>query len=185
MSTRTRLKRTLAVLGLLIPAVIADASRPVIAAEPNKDAVMAAMRTLNFVSLPAGSSVEAAITYDPSSDQSRSQAIALEGMLGSELRAGRIMIRVQKIPVTELQKATGLAVIILTDDLDAHFDKIERKAISGKILNVSFGMKCVEMKKCTMGVQTQPNVEIFVSEEAAASAGINFSAAFLLMANVL
>ena len=150
------------------------------AAEITPADVMVAGRAIGFVQKFSGGDLRLGIVYAPESAQSLQQANELQAMLGSQFRAGSIVLRPFLVRVDQVSTANA-SLFFLTEGLGAAAARVASASRDRKIPCITFDLTHVRGGNCTIGVQSRPRVDVFVNKKAAAESGTVFSSVFRLM----
>lgn len=143
--------------------------------------VQVAARTFGFLATKPTGSLTLAIVYAPAIADSKAEADALSGLLGSGLAAGGVTLVPSLVPVDQLAKLAGAGAVFVTAGLSAHQDAVFAAAKAAKLLTMATDMGCVQSGKCVLGVRAEPKVQIVVNKAAAEACQIGFQPAFRMM----
>ena len=174
MSLRRRpaLRWLLAALGLAL------VSRP--AAAVTRDDVVVAARALGFVEHPLKGDISVGIVFNPSNASSSQDADTLQKLLSSGLRVGNLTLKPVPIKLENLE-LSNVQLIFLTDGMGADATRVSAAAQAKKIPCVTVDLDQIQSGRCTVGVRSQPKVEILVNRANAATTGVVFSPVFRMM----
>ena len=166
------------ILGLIIVVALGlpGASRARVTA---KD-VQVAARVLYFTATPFTGVVKLGIVYDPAIATSAADKQALSGILGTGLVVGSVTLVPVLVPLNKLNSTT-VDVLFLTAGLGSVAAEVGTRAAAAKILCITTDLAATKAGYCAVSVQSDPKVQITINDAAAASSGVSFAAAFLLM----
>lgn len=138
-------------------------------------------RILNFIEDIEKGPVKVAIIYDEASAQSVSDAHDLEKLLsGKGLMAGQYTLMPEMVDVNHLDQIdTNLAYVSL--GMHDSFGKIADVAATKHIFTFTKDFSCLEEQKCVLALETQPDVKIEISDDAAVRSGLAFGMALRMM----
>ncbi len=138
-----------------------------------------AARALSFMERPLAGSVRVGILYSPGSPRSVREAEALRDLLGSGLKAGKLVL---KPSLVSIHDAAAAKVDLFF--LAGFVGSVEANAarISGlQVPCVTTDIAQVEGGACLMGVRSSPKVQIMINRAAAKDSGIAFATVFRVM----
>jgi len=137
-------------------------------------------RMFKFVQSSAGKSTVLVV------DNGGGDATAISDYLAKNPKLGNTNVTAQLISGAELASVSGdIAAIIVPDSAGDSFASVNEAAKRLGTIAVSTGKKCVETSKCTLGIETDPRIQIYVSRSARQAHGVQFNPAFLVMAKEL
>jgi hypothetical protein len=125
---------------------------------------------------PTGGNIAVVFAHDDAA--SRQDAEAILALLGDGLRSGGALLRPMLRDSTSLG-AGGFTVLIAAEG--ANGEALLAASRANHALCVTGDLAAVQAGLCTMAIRSQPRVEAMISHAAAATAGIEFIAAFRLM----
>ncbi len=85
------------------------------------------------------------------------------------------------VDVRDLDEASSLRAAIVADRMKPHYDTLAEFGRRTRTLVLSSDLDCVRAGKCTVGIASNPRVEVIVSSQQAQASGIQFSEAFRMM----
>jgi hypothetical protein len=85
------------------------------------------------------------------------------------------------IDIRDLEDADGLRVLIVADRMKPYYDILADFGRHTHTLVLSSDLDCARRGKCTVGIASDPRVEVIVNSEQARASGIQFSEAFRMM----
>ena len=140
-----------------------------------------AARIFSFVEAIDIGTVELAIIYDKTRISSVTDATKLNKLLSTEgLVAGQYTLVPNMIDITDLNKIdTNLAYVSL--DMQDSFEKIADMAEMKHIFTFTKDFECLIAQKCVLALETQPDVKIEISDDAAVRSGLAFGMALRMM----
>ena len=138
-------------------------------------------RVLNFIENIEKGPVKVAIIYDETSEQSVSDAQSLAKLLSDEgLLAGQYTLIPEMVKMQNLDQInTNLAYVSL--GMKGNFGKIADIAATKNIFTFTKDFACLEEQKCVLALETQPDVKIEISDDAAVRSGLAFGMALRMM----
>jgi ABC-type uncharacterized transport system substrate-binding protein len=137
-------------------------------------------RALSFMSRPLSGDVSVGIAYAPGNSQSAHEAATVQKILSGGLRVGNLSLKPVPLPAGDLGGAK-VDVLFLTAGLNSEAQAIVAASRARHIPCVTTDLAQVKSGICTMGVRSQPRVEILVNRAAAAADGTAFSTVFRMM----
>jgi hypothetical protein len=150
------------------------------AAEVTQTDLLVAGRAIGFMDNLKRGDVRVGIVYDPGVAQSAQQASELNAMMGAGLHIGSLVLRPVMLPIGRLGSDNS-DLFFLTEGLGAEAAKVGRASRAHKISCITFDLTQVHNGNCTMGVQTQPKIEVFVNRAAARESGTDLAGVFRIM----
>jgi hypothetical protein len=143
--------------------------------------VQVAARALSFVADPLRGTVRVGIVYAASNPKSTREAQSLRKILANGLRIGTL----------ELQPVLVEASAVANADVDLFFlteyitpteaPQLFSPGSGQQTLCITTDISQVRNGICTMGVRSQPKVEVFVNRAVAEASDITFSTVFRVM----
>jgi len=162
-----------------LPALgLALASGP--AGAVTRDDVIVAARALGFIEHPLKGDITVGIVFDASNASSSQEADVLRKLLGDGLRVGNLTLKPVATRIEKLE-LSNVQLVFLTSGIGADAAKAAAAAQSKKIPCVTVDLAQVQNGLCTVGVRSQPKVEILVNRANAAATGVVFSPVFRMM----
>lgn len=134
-------------------------------------------RAASFLLPPPGDGT-VAIVYRDGDAASRQDAGAIAAALSGGLAAGSARLRPRLVASTAFTGGDAALVIAADGASDANLAAALRTA---HLLCVTGDLDAVRQGLCTMGITTQPRVEIWLNHATAAMDGIDFAVAFRMM----
>ncbi|WP_374763043.1 hypothetical protein [Yunchengibacter salinarum] len=175
-SRRDSVKR--AGLALALLAALPFVAGAAWAAVTAKD-IQVAARSIAFMQNPPTGAVRAVVVFEAGNADSKAAAEVVAAQVADNPKAGKATL---EPVVAAADSVAGAAVVFIPDGLSAAAsDKAGAAAKAAGIPTIGFGETCVRAGHCVVGISTTPKVTILINKAAAASAGIGFSAAFLMM----
>ncbi len=164
---------------LLLPLALALSSVPGAAAITQNE-LMVAARAIGFIEGLRSGPIVVGIVYAPQVAQSLQQARELQALLGNGLRVGNVILKPIMLPLGEASRS-DVGLFFLTEGVGAGSQEIGRVSRSRKIPCVTFDIPQVRAGTCTLGVRTNPRIEILVNRAAATASATEFSGVFRIM----
>jgi hypothetical protein len=119
------------------------------------------------------------IVVAPESPQSVHDGNQLKAIFGTELRVGDDVLKPVMLRIDQVANADA-GLFFLTEGLGAA-SGVASVSKGRKIPCIIFDLAQGRSGACTIGVQSQPKIEIFVNHKAAAESNTVFSSVFRLM----
>lgn len=138
-------------------------------------------KAIGFLKTTPSGDLNVAIVYDPGNAASKSDADALNGILGAGLSEKGVNYKPVMVEASNLSAISSAGVVYVAAGMGAQQAAIGGAAKSAKVISVSSDKSCVESGNCTMYVASSPKVEIVVNKGAAEAAGVEFQSAFKMM----
>jgi hypothetical protein len=138
-------------------------------------------RTLGFVGDGVNGVVVVGIVVSATDPDSRRDADAICGIIGTDLPAGRVRLQVRLIPLEQLAVVTGVAALYVTSGLAANMETISKTAQRLHVPTISADMGCVQSRGCIIGFSTEPTVQIVIDKSSAERTGVHFMQAFRML----
>jgi hypothetical protein len=182
-----RLKRACRHCGLFIAAVMIlhCLAAPARADDITPKDLQVIGRTLGFVEDATTGTLELGIVYVRNEPDSVRQAKTMQQMLGDGLSAGKLVLHPRLVAADELASLDHIGALFIVPAA-AHVAAVA--AAAAKRLHVptlSTDVACAEAGQCVLAFRSDPSVEIVMSREAAAVAGVRFTPAFRMLVRQL
>ena len=155
------------------------------AAEVTQKDIQVLGRALGFVTSGVGASSTIVIVYDPAVPASVQEAAAVQGFVGTGLKAGSRSLSARLAKLDELPGLTDVAALYLTSGLGPAAAKVGDAARAFRVPCGTTDLAQVQNGACTIYVTTAPKIEISVNKSVAAAEGVTFDDAFRLMIHEL
>lgn len=170
-------------MGLALALAIAAAAlAPAKASSLTQKDVQILVKAIGFLEPPPAGAGTVAIAYDPANPASKQDAEAIAGYFGEGLKAGSAVLKSKVVEVGQLAAGGFVAIVAASG---AKLDQIAAAARSQHVACVTADAAAVQAGQCVMSVKSDPKVEILINRSAAASNGIAFGSAFMLMAHAI
>jgi hypothetical protein len=166
--------------GIALPALLAANSTVAAADFSAKDGQVLG-RTLGFVGDGMNGVVVVGIVVSATDPDSRRDADAICGIIGTDLPAGRVRLQVRLIPLEQLAVVTGVAALYVTSGLAANMETISKTAQRLHVPTIPADMACVQSRGCIIGFSTEPTVQIVIDKSSAERTGVHFMQAFRML----
>lgn len=138
-------------------------------------------KAVSFMNSGPSGDVSVLIVYDGGNAASKSDADALNGILGGGLSEKGNTYKPVMTDVSSLGSVPAGSVVYVANGMSAHHKKIGDAAKAAGVLAVSSDRACVDAGACSMFVSSSPKVEIVLNKSAVDGAKIEFQAAFKMM----
>jgi hypothetical protein len=139
-------------------------------------------KAIGFLEPPPSGAATVAIAYDPADPASKQDADAIAGYFGDGLKAGAAVL---KPKVTEVGQLGGGGFVAVVAASGVKIDQVSKAAQALHVACITSDAAAVQAGQCVMSVKSEPKVEIQISRAAAASSGVAFGSAFMLMAHAI
>jgi len=139
-------------------------------------------KALQFLDPPLTGEAVVAIVYAAGDPDSRRDAEALAAEIGSSLRVGGATLTPMVVDLAALA-STRFSLVIMATGADSAM--VSEAASAQHALCVTADLAAVRAGTCTMAIQSDRRVEIFINREAAIRAGLTFATAFRIMVHEL
>jgi len=150
------------------------------AAEVTETDLLVAGRAIGFIDNLKRGDLRVGIVYDPGVAQSAQQASELSTMMGGGLRIGNLVLKPVMLPIGKLG-GDNSDLFFLTEGAGAEAANVGRASRARKIPCITYDLAQVRNANCTIGVQTQPKIEVFVNRAAAQDSGTDLAGVFRIM----
>jgi hypothetical protein len=168
---------------LILSFVLLAVGGPAIAEITQTD-VLVVGRAMGFVEGFGGRTVRMGIVFAAGSPQSVQEANELKTILGNQFRVGNNVL----VPVllrSDQVIDTDVGMFFLTGGIGAAAEKVATASKERKIPCITFDLAQVRNGTCTLGVQSQPKIDVFINRHAAAQSNTVLSSVFRLMVHEL
>lgn len=165
--------RLLSVLACLISPMFGEAATL-------KD-IKIAIHVIDFVSNPPAGRNIVGVVYDPHFHESAEDGQSILESLTQALPHDPSSPKPQLIDIKDLDEAPGVRALIVTDHMKNFYEKLSIYGRHSGTLILSTDLDCVRGAKCTVGIASNPRVEVIVSTQQAKESNILFSEAFRMM----
>ena len=143
--------------------------------------VKVGIRVLDFVSGRLDGHPSLGIFYDPQNLASVADAQSIETWFGTgAVGTGNAWTPVL-LDVRRLAELPALPAAILADGTERFSDGVADYASRHATLTITTDLACVRAAKCTVGITSQPRVEVILSRQASHQAGLSFPESFRMM----
>ena len=139
------------------------------------------IHVIDFVTNAPSGRAGIAIAYDPRVKESLEDAQLILESLSSpslHLAAG---LKPALVDIRDLEEASSLRAVIVADRMKPYYDTLAEFGRRTRTLVLSSDLDCARAGKCTVGIASNPRVEVIVSSQQAQASGIQFSEAFRMM----
>lgn len=150
-------------------------------ARVTQDDVQVAVRALSFLERPPSGDLRLAIVYAADSPQSVKAADDLRRMLGSSQRAGNLVLLPSLVRTDQLAGVRADALFLTEGVGPEAARQVKAAAQGGRIPCLTVDLDQVRNGVCTVGVSSNPRVQVFVNRALAAASGLSFSTMFRIM----
>ena len=150
------------------------------AAQVTQTDLLVAGRAIGFIDNLKRGDVRVGIVYDPNIAQSAQQASELDTGMSDGLHIGNLVLKPVLLPIGKLGSDNS-DLYFLTEGVGAEAAKVGHASRARKISCITFDLAQVRNANCTIGVQTQPKIEVFVNRAAAQESGTDLAGVFRIM----
>ncbi len=154
---------------------------PLIAEAATLKDVKIGLHVIDFVSNPPAGRNIIGVVYDGRNKESADDAQSIFEFLTASLPRGATAAKPQLVDIKDLEEKSGLRAIMIADHMRASYDKLAAYGRRTGTLLLSTDLDCVRAAKCTVGIASNPRVEVVVSTQQAQASLIQFSEAFRMM----
>jgi hypothetical protein len=138
-------------------------------------------RTLGFVEDAEPGSLELGIVYAPDEPETMRQAKAIQALIGGGMLAGKLMLHPKLVAADELVKLEHIGALFIVPGAPSIVPAAVAAAQRLHVPTLSTDMSYAEAGQCVLGIHSAPTVEIVLSRDAAAGAGVRFTPAFRML----
>lgn len=139
------------------------------------------IHVIDFVTNAPSGRAGIGIVYDPRAKESLEDAqLILESLSSSSLHLAAGFKAVM-IDIRDIEEASSLRAVIVADRMKPYYDTLADYGRRTRTLVLSSDLDCARAGKCTVGIASNPRVEVIVSSQQAQASGIQFSEAFRMM----
>ena len=149
-------------------------------AQVTRTDVLVAARAIGFISKFGQGDLRVGIVVAPESAPSVQEGNQLKAIFGAELAIGDNVLKPVMLRSDQVANA-DVMLFFLTEGAGAAGSSVTSASKLRKIPCITFDLAQVKSGACTIGVQSQPKIEIFVNRKAAAESNTVFSSVFRLM----
>ncbi len=150
------------------------------AAQVTQTDLLVAGRAIGFIDNLKRGDVSIGIVYDPAIAQSAQQASELNAMMGNGLHIGNLVLKPVMLPIGKLG-GDNSDLFFLTEGVGGEAARVGHASRARKISCITFDLAQVRNGNCTIGVQTQPKIQVFVNRAAAQESGTDLAGVFRIM----
>lgn len=137
-------------------------------------------RALSFMESPPSGNVRIGIVYSSDDARTRRQAEATAEMLDGGMRVGNISLEAALVAIEDAADA-DVDFFFVLDSFRGELDEIAAASSKRRLPCVTTDIDRVREGACTLGVRSQPKVEILVNRTMAEKTGARFATAFRMM----
>jgi hypothetical protein len=138
-------------------------------------------RTLGFVGDGITGPAVVGIVFAPADPASRREAELIQAVIGDDLPAGRVRLRVRLVPTGQLAEVNGIQALYVTAGLAGSMDLVFGAAQRLHVPTISADIGCVQSNACVVGFSSEPTVQIVIDRGAAERTGVRFVQAFRML----
>jgi len=138
-------------------------------------------RTLGFMEDKSMGTMDLGIVYAPGNAESVRQAEAMQGLFGGGVAAGKLVLRARLVAIADLGTVTHVGALFIVPAAAQDAASVMAAADRLHIPTISTDVGCAEAGTCVLAFHSEPTVEVFLSRNAAAGAGVRFTAAFRML----
>lgn len=141
---------------------------------------LVAARAIGFIDSLRPGALNVGIVYLPGNAQSEQQARELAAFMGEGRRVGHFTLKPVLLPIDQISKR-GVGMFLLTGAVGQDAKKVASVSRSRKLPCITYDLAQVRAGNCTMGVRTEPRIEVLVNRASAAASGTVFAAVFRML----
>lgn len=149
-------------------------------AEVTQNELQIVGRVLSFFKRPLTGDVSVGIVYSADNAQSVREAESLQRLLGNGLKVGNVTLKPSLVKATDVARAS-VGLFFLMPGLGADAKPVAAASEAKHIPCITTDLAEVRSGACSMGVRSQPKIEILVNRGAADASHTEFSAVFRMM----
>ena len=168
---------------LVAPILVAATLLPVAsqAASLSAKDVLIIKKVFGFLDPPLIGGV-VAVLYDPGNAASQEDATEIATLFGSGLTTSGTL-KAEAVPASALGHGGSYAAIILAAGVAG--DVLAPVVRASRLLCITADLRQVQAGNCILAVRSEPQVDIVLNRQSAASAGIGFATAFRMLVHEL
>jgi hypothetical protein len=138
-------------------------------------------RALTFLENGPTGKATLGVVFDPSKPASVAEKNAVMAAIGGGYAAGALTLVGKPVEAGDVAGVSGVQALFVTGGVN--YAAVGAAAKAKKLIAIGSDPACVRSGGCTMGVSTDPKVDITVNRATAAAVGASFKAAFRMMIN--
>lgn len=142
--------------------------------------LLIAARALSFMQNPPAGQIRVGIVYAPGVPRSVDEADSLQQILSGGLRVGNLIMVPVKLRIDDLAGA-GVQLFLLTEYVGGDGARVAAATRAKRIPCITVDIPAVQNGFCTMGVRSDPRIEIIINRAAAVNSGVSFAAVFRML----
>ncbi len=139
------------------------------------------LHVIDFVTNAPPGRTGIAIVYDPRIKESLEDAQAIFEALSAPSQHLPAALKPQLIDVREIDEASRMRAVFVADHMKVHYEALAEFGRRSRMLVLSADLDCVRAGRCTVGIGSNPRVEVIVNSQQAQASDIQFSEAFRMM----
>jgi len=141
---------------------------------------LVAARAIGFIDSLRPGALNVGVVYAPGNAQSEQQARELAAFMADGRRVGNFVMQPVLLPIDQVS-TRNIGLFFLTQGVGNEARKVASASRSRKIPCITYDLIQVRAGNCTMGVRTEPRIEVLVNGAAAAASGTDLAAVFRMM----
>lgn len=141
---------------------------------------LVAARAIGFIDSLHPGALNVGIVYTPRNAQSEQQARELAAFMGEGRRVGNFTLKPVLLPIDQIS-TRGVGLFLLTDGVGQDAKQVASVSHARKLPCLTYDLAQVRAGNCTIGVRTEPRIEVLVNRASAAASGTEFAAVFRMM----
>lgn len=154
---------------------------PAVWAETSERDLQVLARTLGFLDPPRSGTLRVGIVYDPAHAESLRLANRSAALLADPgLRIGSLELRGVLVPAADAAQAQ-VDLFLLEAGASAAGAQLPAVLRERRLPCLSTDLEQVRQGHCSIGIQSQPRVEILVNRSLAEASGLSFASVFRMM----
>jgi len=139
------------------------------------------IHVIDFVTNAPSGRTGIGIIYDPRVKESAEDAQLILESLSSPAIHLAADLKPALIDIRDLDEARSLRAVVVADRMKPYYDTLAEFGRRTRTLVMSSDLDCARAAQCTVGIASNPRVEVIVSSQQAQASGIQFSEAFRMM----
>lgn len=154
---------------------------PVLGGATTLKDVKIGIHVIDFVTNAPSGRTGIGIIYDPRVKESAEDAQLILESLSSPAIHLAADLKPALIDIRDLDEARSLRAVVVADRMKPYYDTLAEFGRRTRTLVMSSDLDCARAAQCTVGIASNPRVEVIVSSQQAQASGIQFSEAFRMM----
>ncbi len=154
---------------------------PVLGGATTLKDVKIGIHVIDFVTNAPSGRAGIGIVYDPRVKESLEDAQLILEYLSSPTLHLAADLKPALVDIRDLDAARSVRAVVVADRMKPYYDVLAEFGRRTRTLVLSSDLDCARAAQCTVGIASNPRVEVIVSSQQAQASGIQFSEAFRMM----